>query len=94
MIVLGKKLLNDFAQRHAGARGAIAAWVAEVEEATWTSPVDVKSRYPTASIIGGGRIVFNLRGNQYRLDTLVGYTTSIVLAKRIGTHAEYDTWVF
>ena len=68
--------------------------MAEAEEAEWDIPLDVKERYPSASIIGGGRVVFNIKGNRYRLDTKISYKNQTVLIKRIGTHAEYDEWIF
>jgi len=94
MTVAGKKILLEFAAKHADVRSAIAAWVAEVEEANWTGPQDVKARYPTASFIGDKRVVFNIKGNHYRLDVQISYSTKVVLVKRVGTHAEYDTWKF
>ena len=94
MKLLGRKHLDDFARTHADVRAQIDAWIAEVEEARWQSPIDVKARFPSASFLGGNRVVFNLKGNKYRLDTKVNYKNEIVLVKRIGTHAEYDKWTF
>ncbi len=94
MTVVGKKTLNEFGQQHADVRAAIAAWAAEVEGAAWKGPQDVKKRFPSASFIGEGRVVFNIKGNHYRLDVQIDYITKVVLVKRIGTHAEYDTWKF
>ena len=71
------------------------AWAAEVEDAEWQNTMDIKNRYRrTASIIDGGRVVFNLKGNKYRLDTRINFPTRIVLVVRAGTHAEYDRWRF
>lgn len=94
MTVVGKKILTEFAQHHADVRGAISAWTAEVEMATWKGSQEVKARFPSASLIGEGRVVFNLKGNHYRLDAQIDYITQVLLVKRIGTHAEYDTWKF
>lgn len=94
MTVIGKKILSEFAAKHADSRSAIAAWIAEVEEAYWKGPQDVKARYATASVTGDGRVVFNIKGNHCRLDVQISYATKVVLVKRIGTHAEYDTWTF
>ncbi len=94
MTLVGKRLLTEFAQRHAAARDAIAAWAAEVEAAAWRSPADLKARYASASFIGNERVVFNLKGNHFRLDAQVTYSAQIVLVRRIGTHAEYDSWTF
>ena len=94
MILVGKRLLSDFAQHHASARGAISAWTLEVEAAAWRSSIDVKARFASVSFIGSDRMVFNLKGNHFRLDCQVNYSAQIVLVRRIGTHAEYDSWTF
>lgn len=75
-------------------RGQLRAWAAEVEDADWQNTMDIKNRYPSASIIAGGRVVFNLKGNKYRLDARINFPTRIVLVVRVGTHAEYDRWTF
>lgn len=87
-------MLEDFARDHADIRSAIDAWVAEVEVATWNGPDDIRKRYATASFMADNRVVFDIRGNNYRLDVKVAYQTKKVLIKRIGTHAEYDRWKF
>jgi mRNA interferase HigB len=94
MIVVGKRLLTEFAERHASARGAIAAWAFEVEAASWQSSFDVKARFASASFVGNDRVIFNLKGNHFRLDTQISYSAQVVLVRRIGTHAEYDSWTF
>lgn len=94
MILVGKRVLTDFARSHASARGAIASWAAEVEAASWQSPVDVKAKFRSVSFVGSYRAVFNLRGNHFRLDAQINYSAQVVLVRRIGTHAEYDSWTF
>jgi mRNA interferase HigB len=94
MILVGKRLLTDFARKHATARDAITAWTAEVEAAVWQSGVDVKARYVSVSFVGDDRLVFNLKGNHFRLDVQINYSAQVVLVRRIGTHAEYDSWIF
>jgi mRNA interferase HigB len=82
------------ARAHPDVRSAVDSWIAEVSEARWSSPVDVKARYPSASILESNRVIFNLRGNNYRVDTTIAYKTSIVVVNRAGTHAEYSKWKF
>ncbi len=94
MKVVGKKTLNDFKVRRADVRSYIDAWICEVEEAEWESPHDIKQQYVAASFLADNRVVFNLKGNNYRLDVKVSYVSKTVLIKRIGTHAEYDNWKF
>lgn len=94
MYLVGRPILEEFATRHADARSVIDSWVAEVLAASWKGPMDVKARYPKASLIGDGRVVFNVKGNDYRLDTKIAYQTGVVRVVRIGTHREYNTWTF
>ena len=94
MKVVGKQILDDFKRRHADARAQVDAWLAEVEDTEWESPNDIKARFTAASFLPNNRVVFNLKGNSYRLDVKVTYKTKVVLVKRIGTHAEYDKWTF
>lgn len=79
---------------HANVASVVDAWLAEAKAATWRTPADIKARYANASILANNRVVFNLKGNKYRLDTKIAYQTGVVVVKRIGTHAEYTRWTF
>ena len=92
MKVVGRKVLTDFADRHADVRSKIEAWFWEAEEANWRVPQDIKARYSSASFFSGNRVVFNLKGKKYRLLTKVSYDRQIVFVVKLGTHAEYSTW--
>lgn len=92
LIGLGK--IDDFGDKHTDAKDPLAAWVYEVKDASWDSPLDVKNRYPSASLINGKRFVFNIKGNHHRLDAKIDYERKLVIVVRIGTHAEYDKWTF
>ena len=92
MQIVGRKVLHDLTGQHADVTGAVEAWVCEAEEAEWKSPKDVKERYPTASILSDNRVIFNLKGNRYRLEVKISYRNKVVLIKRAGTHAEYSRW--
>ncbi len=94
MKLLGMKVLEEFRLNHADIRDQLDAWIAEVFEAEWKTPQDIKDRYARASFLAGNCVVFNLKGNSYRLDVKVNYKNQIVLVRRIGTHKEYDTWTF
>jgi len=94
MNVVGRECLDKFTARHADVKDQVDAWISEVERAQWNSPSELKERYPHASILSKNRIVFNLKGNKYRLDTKVSFKNEVVLVKRIGTHAEYSKWKF
>jgi mRNA interferase HigB len=71
-------------------KGALEAWYAETESATWANPAEIQRQYRTASIVGNERVVFNIIGNNYRLIVAVLYKKQIVFIKWIGTHREYD----
>jgi mRNA interferase HigB len=69
---------------------ALTWFQAEAHKAHWTSSADIKRRYRTASIVSGERVVFDLKGNDYRLVAAIDYKKGIVWIKWIGTHAQYD----
>ncbi len=94
MKVVGKDRLAAFRTKHAESRSPIDAWLAESEEAEWQSFQDIRSRYPSASLVAKNRIVFNIKGNHYRLDAWIDFANAVVLIVRIGTHEEYDDWTF
>ena len=94
MKVMGLPILYKFCENHADCEQQISAWIAEVKETVWTTPNDIKARYVNASFLADNRVVFNIKGNSYRLDTKIYYQRQIVMVKRVGTHAEYDGWRF
>ncbi len=77
---------------HAEVRPWVRAWVAEVEYAKWQKPLDIKARYPSASVISKQIIIFNVKGNKYRLEAHISYENQIVSVVRWDAHAEYDKW--
>ncbi len=90
----GINLIEEFSKRHPDSAGPLSAWKSEVESANWKKPLDIKQKYPKASIISGTRAVFNIKGNEYRLDLQVAFGVGVAQIMRIGTHAEYDKWKF
>jgi mRNA interferase HigB len=71
-------------------KSALDSWFHEVQDSDWRTPADVTRNYANASIVGGDRVVFNVKGNSYRLVAAVDYHRQIVFIKWIGTHAQYD----
>ncbi|MBI5831133.1 MAG: type II toxin-antitoxin system HigB family toxin [Armatimonadetes bacterium] len=90
MHVIARKTLVEFWARWPEAEPHLAAWFREAEQAAWATPQDIKAQYATASIIGSNRVVFNIRGNRFRLVVHVCYRGQRVYVRFIGTHAEYD----
>lgn len=88
--VIAKKVLRDFWLRHSEVEQQLKAWYHEAEKEKWRSPVDVKRFYPAASILPGDRIVFNIKGNKYRIVVRVNYAFGVVWIRFVGSHADYD----
>ena len=90
MRVIVLKHLRDFCLRHPDAANALKAWAQEAAAASWKMPQDIRNQYASASFLRGNRVVFSLRGNEYRLVVAVAYRFEAVYIKFIGTHAQYD----
>jgi mRNA interferase HigB len=79
-----------FWQKHPDAEQPLRAWYHDVKHADWRSPAHIKAVYRNASFVGQNRVVFNIKGNKYRLIVAVQYDFRIVFIRFIGTHKEYD----
>jgi mRNA interferase HigB len=90
MRVIAVSTLRTFWKRHPDAEQPLKAWFEEATNASWTQPSDIKERYRTASILKNRRVVFNIKGNDYRLVVAIAYKLQIVYVKFVGTHREYD----
>ncbi len=90
MRVIAKKILREFWEKHPDCEQQLKSWYKETEEAKWVSPVDIKRDYPSASFLADQRVVFNIKGNHYRLIVKLNYSFALVFIRFIGTHAEYD----
>ena len=96
MRIIARRTLRAFVETRAGhkdqpaLKAALDAWFDEVRRARWSGTADVKRLYRTASIVTSDRIVFNIKGNDYRLVAAVDFEKAIVWIKWIGTHRDYD----
>lgn len=96
MRVIARKTLRRFIESLKGnkdqraVKAALDAWFQEARQAEWKNPADVVKAYANASIVGPERVVFNIKGNDYRLVVAIHYRLQIVFIKWIGSHAEYD----
>jgi mRNA interferase HigB len=96
MIVIGTRLVERYFAEHAGHRGIRAArsqydaWIDIVSRAQWRNPEDVKRSYPKASILKASRVVFNIKGNDYRLVAAIQYAAGVLAIRFFGSHGEYD----
>lgn len=90
MQVIAVSTLRAFWERHPDAEQPLKAWYEEATLASWTQPADIKAQYRSASVLKNRRMVFNIKGNDYRLIVAIAYKLQIVYVKFIGTHEEYD----
>ena len=90
MRVIAKKTLRDFWDKHADCEDQLKSWYHEAENENWKSPNQIKKGNPSASILANNRVVFNIKGNKYRLIVRINYDYGIMWIRFIGTHAQYD----
>ena len=89
MRIVGRDKLDEFAGDHADARSWIENWIAATEAARWLTPQSIKDSYASASFLPDRVVIFNVKGNHYRIEVQVGYNAGLVVVKWIGTHNEY-----
>lgn len=92
MKIINRRAIDEFTAKHTDARQPLLVWEAMVKAAKWQTPADIKAISRTADFLSGNRVVFNIKGNSYRLVAEVVYTRGVVDILRIGTHAEYNKW--
>ena len=90
MRIIARSTLRSFWEQYPDAEQPLKAWFYEASHADWQSPSDIKSLYRHASILANNRVVFNIKGNDYRLIVHVRYDIGIIFIRFIGTHKEYD----
>jgi len=90
MRIIALKTLREFWEEHPDARQSLQAWYEDTKHAVWQSPSDIKAIYRNASIVANNRVVFNIKGNDYRLIVMVNYRFGIAYIRFIGTHTAYD----
>jgi len=90
MKILDRERLDRFCRKHSDARAWIENWLADVESAAWATPQDIRRRYASASFLPGNVVVFNVKGNSYRLISKIYYPTQVVLIRFVLTHLDYD----
>lgn len=90
MRVVAKKVLREFWEKHADSEEQLKTWYKEASKASWMNPSDIKEEYARASILKGGRVVFDICGNKYRLVVDINYLRQWAFIRFIGTHKDYD----
>jgi mRNA interferase HigB len=90
MRILGRGVLEAFSQGHPDCREWLENWLSDAEHSRWTTPNTIKARYASASFLANNFVIFNVRGNNYRLEVRVAYQVGTVHISWMGTHAEYS----
>ncbi len=90
MRIFIKKRLQKFWEEHPDAKNSLDAWYRDAQQADWKRPSDIKAIYGNASILSDNRVVFNIKGNDYRLIVKIHYNRQRVYIRFVGTHSEYD----
>ena len=88
--VIAKRTLRDLWEKHADCEEQLKSWYRETEKSEWTNINELKNDYPSASILKDNRIVYNIKGNNYRLIVKFNFEYGVCWIRFIGTHAEYD----
>jgi mRNA interferase HigB len=88
--IISKKILRDFWEIYPDSEQQLKAWYQETSKAEWTNPNNLKAEYPSASFLADNRVVFNIKGNHYRLIVKINYDYQIIWIRFIGSHAAYD----
>jgi mRNA interferase HigB len=88
--IVSRKTLSQFSVKYPEVKENLDSWYHEVKKVNWSSPQEIKGRYPKSRIIGKDRVIFNILNNRYRLIVKINFTASIIYVRFIGTHKEYD----
>ncbi|VAW43176.1 putative membrane protein [hydrothermal vent metagenome] len=90
MRIISRKVLREFWEQYPNAEQPLRSWLKNVKQTTWKTPADIKNSYRSASFLANNRVVFNIKGNHYRIVIAIKYQYSVVYIRFVGTHSEYD----
>lgn len=90
MRVIAKKVLREFWAKHPDCEQQLKSWYREAEKSEWKNTHEIKKEYPSASIVGKNRVIFNIKGNNYRLIVKINFHYQMMWIRYIGTHKEYN----
>lgn len=92
MRIISVNTLRDFWEQSANrdAEQALRTWIKVTRSANWSTPADVKKTFNSADVLKGGRMVFDIGGNKYRIIGRIHYASQIIYIRFIGTHRQYD----
>ena len=90
MRIIALKTLRLFWEQHPDAQPGLQGWYHDARRATWGTPTDITNVYGNASVVSNNRVVFNIKGNQYRLAVAINYAQGIMYIRFIGSHQDYN----
>lgn len=90
MRIISRRTLRECWEKHPSVKKSLQAWYADTKQARWKSPQDIKKNYRNVSIVANNRVVFNIKGNDYRLVAAINYDFEVLYIRFVGTHKEYD----
>ena len=90
MRIFNTPIIESACKSHVDVSGSLENWCLAVGRAEWNVPQELKERYPGASIVRGDRVVFNIKGNRYRLVARINFRKRLVYVRFFGTHKKYD----
>jgi len=92
MRIIAFRTLREFWEQseYADSETSLRSWYHDAKSSSWKNSNELKQQYKNASIVGDGRVVFNIKGNTYRLVVLIDYEFQVLFIRFIGTHKEYD----
>jgi mRNA interferase HigB len=90
MRIISRRTLRSFWEKHPDSQYALETWHHDVSRTDWKTPSDIKAVFHNASFLANNRVVFNIKGNRYRLVVVVVFQHDVVYIRFVGTHAEYD----
>ncbi|KTC22742.1 MULTISPECIES: type II toxin-antitoxin system HigB family toxin [Pseudomonas] len=90
MRIIAISHLKAFSEKHPASKQPLLSWIDEARQARWSTPADIKAQFGNASILKSRRVVFNIKGNDYRIVAAVAYRFEAIYIKFVGTHEQYD----
>lgn len=90
MRIIALRTLREFWEEHPDSEQQLRAWYQKAVGAEWRTPAEVKEAYRSASILANNRVIFNIKGNDYRLVVRIRYDIQIIYIRFVGSHTEYD----
>jgi mRNA interferase HigB len=94
MKIVGLQVLSTLCDNHRDCSQQVSAWLIEARDAIWRTPSDIKQQYASTSFLQNNHVIFNIKGNKYRIDTKIYFQRQMVMIIRAGTHEEYKGWMF